>query len=171
MVMNKNMRYFNGNTVLIPDFEPQKNEEYEKLRKERIAAKENIKAKNIKRKLNMIRNIVLCFAMGIFLVYRYSVIFSMQNSLNSMRNQISDLTKENQNLSVELAKYSSAAYIEDNAVNKLHMQKYNKSNAVYIDFSQKVIKEPVQVKSSENIKNGIIGKIQKILLSWGLKIG
>ena len=46
--MNKNMRYFNGNAVLVPDFEPQKDEEYEKLKKERIAAKEKIKANNIK---------------------------------------------------------------------------------------------------------------------------
>lgn len=171
--MNKNVRYFNGNAVLAPDFETQKNNEneYEKLKKEKIEAKENIRRNSAKRKLSMINKITICFIMGIFLVHRYSVILNMQKSVNSMRNQISELSKENQNINVELAKYSSMSYVEYNAVNKLQMSKYNKNDAIYVDFSKKIINKPVQVKSSIDSKGSIITEISKFLSAWGLKIG
>lgn len=173
--MNKDIRYFNGNAALMPDAETQKNNEYEKLKREKIEVKENIKRNSAKRKLSMLKRIMICFAMGIFLIYRYSVILGMQKNLNIMRNQASELNKENQNLSVELVKYSSMSYIEDNAVNKLHMKRYSRNNAISIDFSQKVINEPVQVKSNTDSKENaiiiIINGVKKFLSSWGLKIG
>lgn len=136
--MDKQSR-INGNTVLAPEYVPSRryrNEEDEKLKKERkqkLIDERNIK---IKKKTRTLRNIGIVFILGVTLIGRYCVIYNMQKNLSEAKTQISTLNKENENLKVDLVKYNNMVYIEDIAVNKLHMVRADKSLAIHLNLSK-----------------------------------
>jgi len=122
-----------GNTVLAPSRVPYVNRENEKKKK---IKKINRKTKS---KALFIRNIFLAFIIGLTLIGRYSAIYNMQQQLNSVKSNINEMNKENDNLKVELVKYNNLHYIEDVATNKLHMISPNRNDAIYANISKETI--------------------------------
>lgn len=150
-----------GNTVLKPKYSPSKNNESEKEKEEKKKRYKQIN-RRIKNKLKIIRNIALIFTIGITLVARYSIIYDMQRELNSIKSNINNINKENENLRVELVKYSNIMQIEDIAINKLHMVKPDKSMAVYTDLSKEIVQSTEKKKQVEEQQN-IWNRLKKLL--------
>ncbi len=96
------------------------------------------------------RNIGIVFVIGVVLIARYSIIYNMQMQLNSTQNRVDKINKQNENLTVELVKYNNLGYIEDTAINKLHMIQPQKSSAVYADLNKTIIKEDPSKDKNEN---------------------
>ena len=131
--------YINGNTVLAPEPEISQNERHEK----KHSKKGLTKSKKISRgKLKILRNIVVSFTIGVTLIGRYSMIYGMQRELNAMGSQINTINKENENLRVELVKFNNLKYIEDVATKKLNMVNPTKSNIMYCNLKNEIVKVP-----------------------------
>lgn len=133
--MNKN-NLVNGNTVLAPQYQPDWDDEYKKLKEAKTRNLLNKRDKNIRKKASVLLNIACLFIFGILLVWRYSMIYGMQQNLNKTKNNVIEVSRDNESLKVELVKFSSMAYIEDYAVNKLKMVKPEKGTAVNIDLNK-----------------------------------
>lgn len=161
--MNKNIRYFNGNTVLKPQYNPQQDKEYEKLRKQKNEALKKIKNRNVDKKMYVIKSVAVCFIMGIAILWRFSTIYSMQSNLNSMRAEISTLNNENGNLKAQLLNNSSLEYIEGNAVNRLHMVSPSKTSVVYVNLSNQLLKQTDKNNIDEGSKINFLSKFKKFL--------
>jgi len=145
----------NGNTVLAPNYMP-----YRESEQKRQVRKNSSNKKNIHKKIIVIRNIMIAFIVGITLVGRYCIIYNLQSELNTTKQNISALNKENENLKVDLVKYNNIQYIEDVAVNKLGMVTPDRNDAIYADVSKKTI-ITAESKSNEgkNAVTAVAGKI------------
>lgn len=151
--------FVHGNTVLVPQRETSKSNEYEELLK---AKKRNLRLKTekrIKSRLKVIRNIALIFVIGIIMVGRYCIIYNMQTNLNSIKSEIADKNRQNENLKVELVKYSNLQYIEDKAVNSIHMIQPEKNSIIYMDLSTNNFNETDKKDGNDGKQKTIINEI------------
>lgn len=146
--------YVNGSTALAPEREISQNDSYKKSRnKKRL----NKGRKVSKEKLKVLRNIGFVFIIGVILVVRYSMIYGMQRELNATGSEINNINKENENLKVELVKFNNLKYIEDMATKKLNMVSPTKSNIMYCNLKNEIIK-PSEKQSNVQKDEGIIKK-------------
>lgn len=152
--LNENF-VINGNTVLAPNYEP-----YRESEQKRQVRKNRSSKNNINKKIIVIRNIMIAFIVGITLVGRYCIIYNLQSELNTTKQNIAALNKENENLKVDLVKYNNIQYIEDVAVNKLGMVTPDRNDAIYADVSKKTIIS-AESKSNEG-KNAVNALAEKI---------
>nr|WP_206154800.1 hypothetical protein [Clostridium muellerianum] len=137
-------------------------EEKEKEDLKRKAKEKKLRQKRLKGKIKTIRNISLAFTVGVLLVGRYCVIYNMQQQLNSINKNINQVNRDNENLKVDLVKYNNIQYIEDSAINKLHMIAPDKGTAVQADLDKEVIKSSDK-KSENQVPKGVWNKITKML--------
>ena len=162
IVVNENS-VIRGNTVLKPEYNPYKNDQAEQEEKRKRKIKHN-KQKNrrMKNKVKVMRNIALTFIIGLTLVCRYCIIYDMQRELNSIKTNINVINRDNENLKVELVKYSNLQFIEETATNKLQMVKPDKGLAVYTNLDKEIIQSTEKKKEIEAQQN-IWNKLRKIL--------
>ncbi len=151
-----------GNTVLKPEYLPSIEQENEKKRLKERAKNKRLKQKRVKNKFKIIRNIVFSFIIGVTLVGRYCIIYNMQKELNSIKFNTNEMNNENENLKVELVKYNNIQYIEEFAVNKLHMFSPDKGSAIYTDLNKENIKS-IDKKNEKQAPKKIWEKLTKIL--------
>lgn len=144
-----------GNTVLAPNQVPYVNREIEK---QHIIKKKKKQNRKIKKQAIFIRNIFIVFLIGLTLIGRYSAIYNMQQKLNSIKSNINEMNKENDNLKVELVKYNNLHYIEDIATNKLHMVTPNRNDAIYANISKETI---IPTATNTDSNKGFISKVVK----------
>ncbi|KAA8668112.1 hypothetical protein F3O63_14875 [Clostridium sp. HV4-5-A1G] len=156
IVMNEE-NIINGNAALQPEYKPYRKHSNKIHKKKDV----NRQAK-VKKKLKVILNICVFFVVGLTLIYRYSIIYNMQTELNSVESNISDINRQNENLTVELVKYNNLKYIEENAMNKLKMVVPNKQNAVYINLDKPIIKAQKDVNGIETQK-GMLNKLKQLI--------
>lgn len=161
VIVNKN-DYISGNTVLAPQFDPSE-EEYEKLKRARKLSKQAEKERKLKDRVKVLLSIAFIFAIGILLIWRYSCIYSMQQNLNNIKNSITDVTRENENLNVELVTNSSMQYVENYAVSKLKMVNQDKNAAVNINLNKQNFKMSNINKNEENSSKNLWARIVELL--------
>ena len=144
----------NGNTVLAPNYMP-----YRESEQNGQVRKNNSNKKNINKKIIVMRNIMIAFIVGITLVGRYCILYNLQSELNTTRQNIAALNKENENLKVDLVKYNNIQYIEDVAVNKLGMVTPDRNHAIYANISKNsIITAESKNSESNNAGAALAGK-------------
>lgn len=151
--------YISGNTVLAPEPEVSQNEGH-KEKHSKKGIKKNKKISN--EKLKTIRNIGIAFVIGVTLIGRYSMIYGMQRELNAMDVQINTINKDNENLRVELVKFNNLQYIEDVATKKLNMVSPTKSNIMYCNLKNEMVKAPekqLETQKDEGLMKKIFSKL------------
>lgn len=162
MIVVNEENSISGNNVLQPEYVPYIDQEDKERELRRKAKNKRLKQKKIKDKIKVLRNIILSFIIGITLVGRYCVIYNMQRELNSISTNINELNKENENIRVDLLKYNNIQYIENIAVNKLHMIYPDKGSAVYTDLKKQNVKLIDNKEKETQIKN-LWNKLEKML--------
>ncbi|GLC32387.1 cell division protein FtsL [Clostridium omnivorum] len=158
-------RYINGNTVLVPDYTPERKkdkEEYEKLKKAREERLNQKKAKSLKDKKNTLICIVASFAVCLLLISRYTTMYSMEKELSKVKVEINTVNVENESLNLALLKESNLQHIEEVATNKLHMMKVDKNNVIYADLSKDNFGKTAN-EEKKTAQENIIEKIKNIL--------
>ena len=152
MVENE-FEYIRGNTVINPkrkvqEKDKRKYEELEKAKKNR--ARRIIEEKKKNRKA--IRHIAIFIVfMGILSIARDAKVFTMQNDLSSVNNQIDKYTDENEALRLDLLKNSSLDNIKTNAEESLNMKVATSEQLVAIDLSQNYFEE-LDIRDEEKQK-------------------
>jgi cell division protein FtsB len=160
VIVEKNQFEINGNTVLAPD-ESFRKRKYEDLEKSRKQTEQNKKLKNIKKKKNVLKNILLSFVIGMTIIARYCMIYNYQDTISKSKAEMEVLNKENEAYKVELIKFRNISYIEEIATTKLHMVKPKISDIQYCNLS----KDNLETKENTEVKisNHIISKIKEII--------
>lgn len=153
ILMNKNN--IDGSTALVPKREEiNYEEERRKQQKKEMDLLNKRKEKSLKNKLGIMLSIGIVFSIGMILVLRFAYICNLRQQVIDTQNQITTISRENENLKVELLKYDNIKYIEKVATEKLNMERPNLGHAVYCDLGTKYFKQ--------NTKENGINKGKKI---------
>lgn len=161
MIVNEKNNYISGNTVLKPNYEPSRTQETKKRQEGNRAYK---KEKTIKNKGKILFNILLTFVLGMTVVTRQCQISAMQGRLNKTQSNIVAYNKDNDNLKLELSKYSNIQFLEKKATGKLQMGKPEKNSITYDDLSKvNFSKEIVEQKKTTKMQiEGIMNYLKNI---------
>lgn len=165
MVMMGKQKIVNGNTVLVPQYEPSspaEKERYEKLKKAKRESLGHRRYKRNKRKAKTLLNITLAFVIGISFVWRYSVMYNTQKNLNDTKTQINNLSIENENIKVNLLKNSNVGMVEATAISKLKMVYPEKNHVVKCNLEKQNFEKQVPSKNSSSKSEGFIAKIKSM---------
>ena len=154
---------------LQPEYEPVKNP-YEK-KKTSTAKKKEAEVKNTKKqakvKTKTVFGVAIAFAVLFAISYQNSLIAENFSQKEKLKNNLSAIEKENEQLKVNIEKSLNLSKVEQSAKEVLGMQKLDNSQKVYINLPKEdyvetekeevVIEEETSFweKLLENIKNAI----------------
>ncbi|MGL4730982.1 MAG: septum formation initiator family protein [Clostridium sp.] len=132
MVVEKDKTITNGSNALKTNvaIERKKTEKQKSLNKKKVD-----KQKILKQRLKFIRNVACSFAVGVFILSRYSAIYNSQMEINKLKDDIYKVKAENESMKVQLIKFNNLSYIENIAINELGMKKPEASKALYMNLT------------------------------------
>lgn len=138
----------------------------EEIRKEIIQkAKENIKLKNktrIKRR-KLVVGIIFTFTILLAISYRNSLINESFAKVKSLKNELSTIEKENEQLQVSIESSYNIKNIEQAAQEQLGMQRLSQDQKVYINLPKKNYVEPASEEIKIEEETNILKKIIKFI--------
>ncbi|MDP4143260.1 MAG: cell division protein FtsL [Bacillota bacterium] len=156
----------NGNAALVPErkYIPEKKD----LKNEQIQSEELKKAKQHKKRVQakIIVSIFAMFVIGLTIVVRYSDIYVMQRQLTLEQENLNSLTKENEDMKLDLMRQGNLKDIEKQATEDLHMVLPSKDQAIHVDLGKNNF-NTVQVNKDQN--DGFINTIKEKLLGYSEK--
>lgn len=155
MIVTGKESYVQGSSALAPEVVTKQKKKNNSNKRKRIKVNQD---KIVRNKLKIIRNIFCIFVVGVIIVGRYSKIYGLQREVNSINSTISKLNKENENLRVQLVKYSNIQYVEELSTNKLKMIKPDKNNLVYCDLKKQLVKVDNKLEDKNLEKNQSVMK-------------
>lgn len=161
---NKNL--VNGSMALAPKvkpYEPNKNDELEKLRKANREKQKRLAQARAKAKTQVMVMIVLILVVGTTMIGRYSAVYNLQKNLTKVKSDIHNLSKENENLKVELIKASNMQVVENTAKTKLNMVTPDKSKVLYSTAITKDYFAENTKDNNSNTKENLVAKIKNML--------
>ncbi|MEG0370669.1 MAG: septum formation initiator family protein [Clostridium sp.] len=83
--------------------------------------KKKSKKSKVKAKLRILSIVGMLFVMSFIAVGRYTAILTLSTDIRTQKTEVKKVQKENQNISVELAKFNNLKYIENDAIMKYNM--------------------------------------------------
>ena len=110
--------------------------------KEKQKVKANKPKKETKYNYKPVIYIGLAFAMLFTISYRYSLINEKYNEKESIKAQVSDIEKQNEQLRVSIENSLNLTSIEQAAKNQLGMQKLDNNQKVYLNLQKKDYVQP-----------------------------
>lgn len=155
MIITGKESYIQGSSALAPKVVIKHKKKNNSNKRKRIKVNHD---KIIRNKLKIIRNIFCIFVVGVIIIGRYSKIYGLQREVNSINSTINKLNKENENLRVQLVKYSNIQYVEELSTNKLKMIKPDKNDLVYYDLKKQLVKVDNKLEDKDLEKNQSVMK-------------
>ena len=154
---------------LKPEYEPQKNPYAKK--KSSTLKKKNQKPKekrHLKAHVKVVFYVLIGFAILFTISYRNSLITESFDQNENLKEQLSSLQKENQQLEINIQSSLNLANIQKSATSMLGMQKLDESQKVYVSLPKKdyieSASEQVMVEEEtswfQNMINSIIDFVQ-----------
>ena len=122
-------------------------------------------AQKAKRKYNTkpILYIVVGFAMLFTICYRNSLINESYNKKESLKTQLTEVQKENEQMKVNIEASSNLNAVEKRAESELGMQKLSNNQKIYVNLQKKDYVEPATEKVSIDDESSWWNKILKSL--------
>lgn len=117
-----------------------------------------VSKEEVKRKATFVAYIIFGFAVLFTISYRNSIINEKFNEKESLKAQLTDIQKVNEQLEVSVENELNLTSIEKLAKEKLGMSKLNNEQKIYINLPKK---EYVEVNTSDNKQTNSINIIQK----------
>ncbi|WP_410506413.1 septum formation initiator family protein [Haloimpatiens sp. FM7315] len=153
-MMDKNS--IRGNTVLKPSKNNETSDEsYKELLKKQKELLHKNRKKVLMKKMKIIRNIGVTFLVAMLLLVRFAVICNLKQNVANTEKNITKISKENENLKVELLKYDNIQYIEKIAAKKLNMEKATLNNALYCNLEKNHVTKEIENKNKPK-KNSVM---------------
>ncbi|MBR2708701.1 MAG: hypothetical protein IKG14_06520 [Clostridia bacterium] len=120
--------------------EPEYSPEVEKTKKEqtkKIAKNENhSKAKEMKKNIARIIYLIIGFSILLTISYRYALINTSFSEKEKLKSQLLEIQKQNQQLKVSIEQGMNINTIEQQAKERLGMQKLDNNQKVYINLDK-----------------------------------
>lgn len=115
--------------------EPDYQTNIRKKKKTVVKRKTNTKAQT-RNNIKTIFEVVLGFAILLLISYRYSVVNASFNEKENLKSQLAELKKQNEQLQVSIEQQMNINKIEQEAKEKLGMQKLDNSQKVYVSLDK-----------------------------------
>ncbi len=138
MVEDKKMQYIKGSTALAPERQqngPSRKEDYEILRKSKIQRENRLKHQKNIQKSKVIKAISIVFVAGIALMFNEGRLYEKQQKVTEIYSEINDISKQNEDMRIQLIKLNSLPNIKNTAENTLNMVMPKREDVIYADFS------------------------------------
>lgn len=121
--------------------------------KNNVSNKDKIRKSAMERKKNIIRifDVIICFLMLMLISYRYATINANFRQKENLKKELASIQKENEQLKVNIEKQMNFNAIEQEAKEKLGMQKLDNNQKVYVNLNKSDYIEPSE--SVSNTKN------------------
>lgn len=122
---------------------------------DRDSNKDKIRKSAMERKKNIIRifDVIICFLMLMLISYRYATINANFRQKENLKKELASIQKENEQLKVNIEKQMNFNAIEQEAKEKLGMQKLDNNQKVYVNLNKSDYIEPSEsVSNTENQK-------------------
>lgn len=170
MPYNRYYQYETSPRKLKPEYEPIKREFPKKSSAKRISRKEQARReKAIQRKA--IGYIAICFIALFIISYRYSLIDDTYAVLKKKKSELEAIEKESTQIAANLESSLNLSTIEEEAKQKLGMQKLSTEQIIYVTLpkTDHVETSSDEIKSSDLEKNWIVKFIDKIIQNFKWK--
>ena len=150
MIVNE--KYMKGSLAVVPERKEDREgrEKYRELKKAKNQRNKRLKEKQWQVKRGTLLCILLLFICGFSVIYSYGAAFTKQKELAKLQKSERDINMENDNLKVELLKFSSFEYVKSNAEGKLSMIAPDRSKVISVDLNRDNFKEESLVKEEKN---------------------
>ncbi len=158
--------YINGSIVAAPKEENRRKLEEEKRKREEEERKRRKRLHEISKynRKCATQIILISLVLGIITVALSSNNYSMQKKLHAINSQIDNVTEINEDLQIQLLKYSSLQDIENNAI-ELGMRIATKEDIVTLDLSKNYFQElEDSANKQEEPKKGFFSKLMDVLM-------
>lgn len=168
-MVEKEFEYIRGNTAIKPKRKVQEKDrrKYEELKKSKKNREKRILEEKKKNRKAVRQVAIFIVFMGILTIARDSQVFTVQNELASINNQIKIYTDDNEALTVDLLKNSSLDSIKTAAEENLSMTVATSDNIVPMDLSQNYFEDlDIRDKKQEEVQiedKGILDKFMDAL--------
>lgn len=127
--------------------EEKRRKELEEYEKSKLEAKRQ-KAER-RKTLIKIFDITVCFAMLMLISYRYATIDAKFKEKENLKKELASVQKENEQLKVNIEKQMNLNAIEQEAKEKLGMQKLDNNQKIYVNLNKSDYIEPAQTVSNK----------------------
>ncbi|KHD38275.1 hypothetical protein NL50_01865 [Clostridium acetobutylicum] len=166
MIITDKRFQIKGNNALAPEennlgVEERVLESYRRRRKKEKELKRMKKHVQMKKQARIIFGIVAAFVLGFTVLYRYSEIYSLQNKLEAVQNQSSNIENENDDLKLRIFRTEGIDNVSKKATGDLHMVNPDKNHAAYTDLKKKSI--TIDKDTEDSNSKGILEVIESKL--------
>ncbi len=123
---------------LEPDFEP--NNRRKKVQKQRVLTEEDkkkAKLKEARKNARIIVDIIIGFTVLLIISYRYALINSKLTQKESLKAELAAIQKQNAQIQVSIEQGMNINNIEQEAKERLGMQKLDNTQKVYVSLQKK----------------------------------
>ena len=155
---------------LQPEYEPIKNPYQKKkssVRKENITKSKSQTKKSIKEKRRAMMYIAVGFAILFAISYRNSLITENFNKKENLKENLSAIEKENEQLKINIENSLNLNNVEQSAKEKLGMQKLDNNQKVYVNLPKsdyiEAVSEEVIINDSTSWFQNILHKLTQII--------
>lgn len=158
--------YINGSIVATPKEEKRIKVEEEKRKREEEERKKRKRLHEISKynRKCAIQIILISLVFGMVTVTLSSNNYIMQKKLHAINSQIDNVTELNEDLQIQLLKYSSLQDIENNAI-ELGMRIATKEDIVTLDLSKNYFQQLEDSSNKqEESKKGFFSKLMDVLM-------
>ena len=124
---------------LEPEYMPEIEKEVEEKTKTKKRTNTSTKAKRLKEKRKNIKTILeigIGFIVLLTISYRYSLVNASFNEKESLKKQLSEINKQNEQLEVSIEQGMNINLIEQEAKEKLGMRKLDNNQKVYVSLDK-----------------------------------
>ncbi|MEW8956516.1 cell division protein FtsL [Clostridium sp.] len=149
MIVNE--KYLKGTLAVSPERKDdiEVKEKYRELKKAKKERNKRLKEKQWEVKRSTLLCILVLFICGFSVTYSHGLAFTKQKELSGLQKEARNINTENDNLKVELLKFSNFEYIKSNAESKLSMVSPDRSKVINVDLSEDNFKDESSVKEEK----------------------
>ncbi|MCX7884123.1 MAG: hypothetical protein N2448_03725 [Caloramator sp.] len=151
MVMSNNKKLYSYGNVAY-DFEPSIIKEEKKRKRQKVNNKKKTKVK-----LKLMTCIMVLSMLSFLSLCRFAAIIKITNNIHSIKKEIKQIQKNNEDLKVKMAKYNNIKNIETFAVSKYGMIVPDRQSVRYVDV------KPFTVSVAEVQKTDKLTFIKRVL--------
>lgn len=157
MAYNSRYQYETSPRKLQPEYRPERKKYPKKSTARKTAVTKKTAKQQVKKQANNQIRLITYVAIGFIILfaisYRNSVINEKFSEIKTLKSNLSDIQKENEQLEVSIENGLNLQTVEQSAKEMLGMQKLEKSQTVYINLPKQDYIEPAteEITKEENL--------------------
>ena len=165
---NRAYQYETSPRKFAPEYDerPKRNKSKKTKKVQNQKTKTQVKSKakkNVKSNSFLVFNAIVFFAIAFIIIYRNSLISQSFSQIQTLKSQVTEIQKENDQLEISIQNSLNLSNIEQTAKELLGMQKLNSKQTVYLSLPKKDYVEPSTEEIILEEERGILNSIKEFI--------